>query len=134
MQAERLVEKTAESGSDNDSSGDEAKPGKRKAAVAAPQQVRLLDVVADRFRISNAERVRAMEAIELGLRRGGGRLTVYALQPAGDDGSEPAPLLWKFSTGLHCPRASCAMPIPCPRCSRSTRPSAPATAAAVSAA
>ena len=114
VQAERLVEKTAESGSDNDSSGDEAKPGKRKTAVVAPQQVRLLDVVADRFRISNAERVRAMEAIELGLRRGGGRLTVYALQPAGDDGSEPEPLLWKFSTGLHCPESELRYADPLP--------------------
>ena len=114
VQAERLVEKVPESGSDTDSSADETKPGKRKAAATAPQQVRLLDVVADRFRISSAERVRAMEAIELGLRRGGGRLTVYALQPAGDDGSEPAPLLWKFSTGLHCPESELRYAEPLP--------------------
>jgi excinuclease ABC subunit A len=115
VQAERLVD--LKSGSDTDSSADDAKPkaGKRKAAAAtAPHQVRLLDVVADRFRISSAERVRAMEAIELGLRRGGGRLTVYALQPAGDDGTEPAPLLWKFSTGLHCPESELRYAEPLP--------------------
>ncbi len=55
----------------------------------------VLDVVADRFRIQGADRQRAMEAIELGLKRGGGRLTVHA-----DDAGET---VWRFSTGLHCP-------------------------------
>ncbi|MBQ0945193.1 excinuclease ABC subunit UvrA [Ideonella sp. 4Y16] len=60
---------------------------------------KLLDVVADRFRFSNAERVRVMEAIELGLKRGQGRLSVYALADEGE------PTLWKYSTGLHCPES-----------------------------
>ncbi|WP_295535793.1 excinuclease ABC subunit UvrA, partial [uncultured Pseudacidovorax sp.] len=55
----------------------------------------VLDVVADRFRIQGADRQRAMEAIELGLKRGGGRVNVHV----GDDGAT----LWRFSTGLHCP-------------------------------
>ena len=117
VQAERLVERSPESGSDTDFSADSAsaKTGARqKASAAAPQQIRLLDVVADRFRLSNAERVRVMEAIELGLRRGGGRLSVHALQPAGADGSEPAPLLWKFSTGLHCPESELRYAEPLP--------------------
>ncbi|WP_028996481.1 excinuclease ABC subunit UvrA [Azohydromonas australica] len=59
---------------------------------------KLLDVVADRFRIGNVEQVRAMEAIELGLKRGSGRLNVYVLQDGGEE-------LWKFSTGLHCPES-----------------------------
>ncbi len=120
VQAERLVERVPESGSDTDfpgdaASGDDAKSkaGKRKTAANAPQQVRLLDVVADRFRISSAERVRAMEAIELGLRRGGGRLSVHALLP-GADGIEPAPQLWKFSTGLHCPESELRYAEPLP--------------------
>ncbi|GAA3995258.1 excinuclease ABC subunit UvrA [Comamonas faecalis] len=58
---------------------------------------KLLDVVADRFRIAGTERVRAMEAIELALLRGGGRMAVYRLR---DDGE---PEIWRFSTGLHCP-------------------------------
>ncbi|HSI59561.1 MAG TPA: excinuclease ABC subunit UvrA [Ideonella sp.] len=61
---------------------------------------KLLDVVADRFRIGNTERIRVMEAIELSLKRGSGRLTVYALK------SEDAePELWRYSTGLHCPES-----------------------------
>jgi excinuclease ABC subunit A len=60
---------------------------------------KVLDVVADRFRISNAERVRVMEAIELGLKRGVGRLAVYAVKETGE------PELWRYSTGLHCPES-----------------------------
>ncbi|MBT9503482.1 MAG: excinuclease ABC subunit UvrA [Burkholderiaceae bacterium] len=61
---------------------------------------KLLDVVADRFRIANVEKQRAMEAIELALKRGGGRLIVYVV---GDD--EANPELWRYSTGLHCPES-----------------------------
>jgi len=39
-----------------------------------------LDVVADRFRMSRAERARVVEAIETALLRGGGRMAVYALR------------------------------------------------------
>ena len=60
--------------------------------------VKLLDVVADRFRIGLTEKARAIEAIEVALKRGGGRLTVYRVV----DG-EAEPTLWRFSTGLHCP-------------------------------
>ncbi|MGB6113679.1 MAG: excinuclease ABC subunit UvrA [Comamonas sp.] len=59
-----------------------------------------LDVVADRFRMSRAERARVVEAIETALLRGGGRMAVYALP---EDEGEPA--LWRFSTGLHCPES-----------------------------
>ena len=41
---------------------------------------KLLDVVADRFRLGSAEKVRVMEAIELALKRGSGRLNVYKLE------------------------------------------------------
>ena len=58
--------------------------------------IKRLDVVADRVRIGSAEKVRVMEAIESGLKRGGGRLSVYV----GDDST-----LWKYSTGLHCPES-----------------------------
>ncbi len=68
--------------------------------VASPTGPRkLLDVVADRFRIQGTEKVRAVEAIEMALKRGGGRVNIYAL-PA-DEGAEPE--LWRYSTGLHCP-------------------------------
>jgi len=58
---------------------------------------KLLDVVADRFRIQGIEKVRAVEAIETALKRGSGRVTVYVLKDEGE------PDLWRFSTGLHCP-------------------------------
>jgi excinuclease ABC subunit A len=79
--------------------------------VATPTGPRkVLDVVADRFRLAGAERVRVLEAIETGLKRGAGRLTVYAVQA--DEGA--APEIWKFSTGLHCPESDIryADPIP----------------------
>jgi excinuclease ABC subunit A len=57
---------------------------------------KVLDVVADRFRLAGTETVRVMEAIELALKRGGGRLTVFA-----GDAAEP----WRYSTGLHCPES-----------------------------
>jgi excinuclease ABC subunit A len=60
---------------------------------------KILDVVADRFRIAGTEKVRAMDAIELALKRGGGRLKVH-VQPA-----EREPQLWRWSTGLHCPES-----------------------------
>jgi len=59
--------------------------------------VKLLDVVADRFRLGNAERARVVEAIEVALKRGGGRMNVYRLVDEGE------PEVWRFSTGLHCP-------------------------------
>ncbi|MFT7775402.1 excinuclease ABC subunit UvrA [Roseateles sp.] len=58
---------------------------------------KVLDVVADRFRILGADKQRVMEAIELCLKRGGGRVNVHV----GDDGGT----LWRFSTGLHCPES-----------------------------
>ncbi len=65
---------------------------------SAPVRRKVLDVVADRFRLGNTERVRVLEAIEVALKRGSGRISVYAL---GEGDAEPQ--IWKFSTGLHCP-------------------------------
>jgi excinuclease ABC subunit A len=64
---------------------------------------KVLDVVADRFRLSAAEKVRVVEAIELSLKRGSGRLNAYAL--AADADAEAEPALWRYSTGLHCPES-----------------------------
>jgi excinuclease ABC subunit A len=57
---------------------------------------KILDVVADRLRLAGAEKVRVLEAIELSLKRGSGRLNVFA----GEDAVQ-----WRFSTGLHCPES-----------------------------
>jgi excinuclease ABC subunit A len=65
------------------------------ASPAGPRK--LLDVVADRFRFSSAEKVRVMEALEMALKRGSGRCNVYVLKEGGE------PDLWRYSQGLHCP-------------------------------
>ena len=84
------------------------------ASVTGPRKV--LDVVADRFRLATTERARVVEAIEVALKHGSGRMTVYELGPLGAvvEGVQESggPLLrssvasagaiWKFSTGLHC--------------------------------
>ena len=69
------------------------------ATVTGPRQV--LDVVADRFRLGTAERARVLEAIEVALKHGSGRMAVYQLETEAD----APPVLWKFSTGLHCPQS-----------------------------
>jgi excinuclease ABC subunit A len=75
--------------------------------VATPTGLRkVLDVIADRFRIGTAEKARVVEAIEVALKRGG-RLNVYVEKLGSDPNSsfEPAFDLWRFSTGLHCPES-----------------------------
>jgi excinuclease ABC subunit A len=68
--------------------------------IASPTGPRkLLDVVADRFRLQGTEKVRAIEAIEMALKRGSGRVNVYVLAEEGE------PVLWRYSTGLHCPES-----------------------------
>jgi excinuclease ABC subunit A len=105
--------------------------------VASPTGPRkLLDVVADRFRIQGTEKVRAVEAIETALKRGSGRVNVYVLEsepvraePHLTVRADPSTVLrtgpveaqvqeattrrqaqgerghvlWRYSTGLHCP-------------------------------
>ncbi len=75
------------------------------ATPSGPRKV--LDVVADRFKLQTADKVRVMEAIELALKRGSGRLMVYA-------GEESAQQIWKFSTGLHCPESDIRYAQPTP--------------------
>ncbi|WP_287469177.1 excinuclease ABC subunit UvrA [Hydrogenophaga sp.] len=98
VQAERTVQRAVK---------DEA-PAKGKKAKPPIEAVKLLDVVADRFRLSSAEPARVMEAIEVGLKRGAGKLTVYALKDEGE------PEIWKFSTGLHCPESDIRYADPSP--------------------
>ena len=96
---------------------------------------KLLDVVADRFRIQGIEKIRAIEAIETALKRGAGRVIVYVLDEASKGSARtedavrsepfdspqdkplrqaqgkpaevpaPPPALWRFSTGLHSPES-----------------------------
>ena len=70
---------------------------------------KLLDVVADRFRLHSTEKIRAIEAIETALKRGG-RLNVYVLNA--EEGA--AEEMWRFSTGLHCPESDLRYTEPTP--------------------
>ena len=97
----------------------EAKKSKAKAgaspAATGVTRRKVLDVVADRFRIAGTDKARALEAIEVALKRGSGRLNVYVLNesPARVDTGDVAPDFvaneasapWRFSTGLHCPQS-----------------------------
>jgi excinuclease ABC subunit A len=64
---------------------------------------KVLDVVADRFRVGAVEKVRVVEAIELALKRGQGRLNVDVLADSAD-AADPG-VRWRWSTGLHCPES-----------------------------
>lgn len=99
VQAEREVERAAPA---------EAPAKGKKAKAAAPESIKVLDVVADRFRFSRVERARAMEAIEVALKRGNGHLTVYVMPEAGEAYE------WKFSQGLHCPESNLSYTAPMP--------------------
>ncbi len=94
---------STELGSDPNS-GKKGKAAPKKSAATAEVAVGsrlVLDVVADRFRLGNAERARVLEAIEVAIKHGSGRLAVYCL---GAEAETPASI-WKFSTGLHCPES-----------------------------
>ena len=105
IQAEREAEKAG--------AVEPAATGK-KAKAAAPSKVKILDVVADRFRLGKVERARAYEAIELALKRGSGHMTVYVLPEAAADAAPAEPLQWKFSLGLHCPESGLSYQEPIP--------------------
>jgi excinuclease ABC subunit A len=119
VQAERLVQRAA--APEPEVKGKVAPKAKKVSAVI--ESVKLLDVVADRFRIGTAEPVRVMEAIEAGLKRGGGKLMVYVLPDAKQLESDPnslaadpdsQPEIWRFSTGLHCPESDIRYSEPMP--------------------
>ncbi|MFZ2393104.1 excinuclease ABC subunit UvrA, partial [Rhodoferax sp.] len=114
VQAEREVEVSAigvAAGSAPNSAKKSARKAKSRSSelgsdpAATASKRKVLDVVADRFRLGNAERARVLEAIEVALKHGSGRMTVYLLDaPQTDAGAEP--VIWKFSTGLHCPESN----------------------------
>ena len=80
----------------------------REVATPAGQR-KLLDVVADRFRVQGTDKARVVDAIETALKRGGGRVNVYVLAPpspspaTAGEGKGEGQLLCRYSTGLHCP-------------------------------
>ncbi len=82
------------------------------ASMTGPRK--LLDVVADRFRIQATEKVRAVEAIETALKRGGGRVNVYVVAANVEGEAAQRDDLWRYSTGLHCPESDCRYADPQP--------------------
>ncbi len=90
------VEPRAPSGAGPSQAASAPSEGGAAAKAASPGAVKVLEVVADRLRLGSAEKPRVLEAIELALKRGGGRLTVFA-------GDEATP--WRYSSGLHCPES-----------------------------
>jgi excinuclease ABC subunit A len=97
--------------------------------VATPTGPRkVLDVVADRFRLQGTEKARVVEAIEVALKRGSGRITVYRLN---NRGQIPITTPTPGSSPPACtaPKATCATPTRSRRCSRSTPPWARARSA-----
>ena len=71
-------------------------------SATGPRKV--VDVVADRFRLSSVERSRVVEAIEVALKHGSGRMTAYVTEANSGAASVAASSsdLFKFSLGLHC--------------------------------
>ncbi|CAG9223304.1 Excinuclease ABC, A subunit [Paraburkholderia sabiae] len=74
----------------------------QREVASATGMRKVLDVVADRFRLHQVEKSRVVEAIEASLKRGGGRVNVYVLAQT-QEGVEAEPQIWRFSTGLHNP-------------------------------
>ncbi len=61
-----------------------------------------LNVVADRLRWPQADATRAMEALELALKRGAGHVDIW-VTPTGSDDTPEAEQHWPYSSGLHHP-------------------------------
>jgi excinuclease ABC subunit A len=62
----------------------------------------VIEVVQDRVRIERAERERVMEGLEAALRVGRGRVNVHVADPAPEGSPPAAPVVWRFSSDLHC--------------------------------
>jgi len=89
--------------------------GQREVSTpTGPRKV--LDVVADRFRLGSVEQVRVLEAIETAVKRGSGRLNVYvdAAEVATNAPAAANSEIWRFSTGLHCPDSDLSYSAPTP--------------------
>ena len=58
----------------------------------------LLEVIADRVRVTAGNRPRIVESLESALKHGDGRVIIYPIDEAGNTGTP-----WRFSSELHCP-------------------------------
>ncbi len=121
VQAERVVDLGSEPDLSDKASGKskgstQSGADTKSALTTSANKRKVLDVVADRFRLGTAERARVLEAIEVALKHGSGRINVYVLnEPLAQADKAPAaidsvalsePVIWRFSTGLHCPESN----------------------------
>jgi excinuclease ABC subunit A len=72
--------------------------------IDAPRDAKSLTVVQDRFRLGNADRARVGEALEAALRAGRNRVTIRAVDEAGEQTGDH----WRYSSDLHCARCDIA--------------------------
>jgi len=68
----------------------------------------MLEVVQDRFRMSNVDRSRVFDALDAALKVGRGRVNVHVASASEASGSDPVRGLtpaspWRYSADLHCP-------------------------------
>jgi excinuclease ABC subunit A len=117
VQAERLV--AVHAGPDAAEPNKSAKKTTAKKPIPSSAEgqksIKILDVVADRFRLGSVEHARVMEALEVCLRRGHGQARVYALPvEAEGNGADEEPLVWAFSASLHCPESGLRYAAPTP--------------------
>eukprot|EP01037_Dinobryon_pediforme_P011029 gene11029-11111_t len=82
---------------------------KKSTKKAATVSLRTLLVVQDRFRLSNADPSRVMEALDIALKMGNGLMAVHAVDDDGQDLHH-----WKFSDKLHCADCSISYSDPLP--------------------
>jgi excinuclease ABC subunit A len=108
VQAEREIEVRPDSEATRTTATAKKRSGTKAAAIEVTTR-KVLDVVADRFRLT-AIRSRHgwWKPLKSALKRGGGRVNVFCLQ-----GEEPADI-WKFSSGLHCPESDLRYTDPIP--------------------
>ncbi|HOE44121.1 MAG TPA: hypothetical protein PLB25_21185, partial [Rhodoferax sp.] len=145
VQAQREVDTAADAGSKAELAGQafdktkaaaRSKTAAKAVATSTGTRRKVLDVVADRFKLGSTERARVLEAIEVALKHGSGHLSVYLLnrhpdqagqalvatlsianevpatalnsnlQPDAPDAAVAVPEIWRYSTGLHCPQSN----------------------------
>lgn len=80
---------------------------KSKKSAPATETIRILHVVQDRFRLSNAEPERVMEALDAAFKQGRGHIAVYVMD-------RPEPETWRFSNHLHCAKCDIEFSTPLP--------------------
>ena len=77
-----------------------------RASYARRGEIVTLEMIQDRLRFDQDDRARFAEAIEAALRVGRGRVNVYLetgeARPDGEARTFVDPLVWKFSSDLHC--------------------------------